>query len=144
MERICFLFGHADTPESAYAAIQTAVQTQYRDYHIRSFLVGNRGRFDRMAHRAVIAQKRETNDVTLLLLSPYALSMNKEDIPHDTDEIVVPPLDGVPMRARIVAANRYAVHIADTVVCYVSHIGNSKDLLEFAVSYNTPIINCAD
>lgn len=132
MERICFLFGHADAPDHIYEHIKNAVDTCYAD-GIRAFLVGRYGGFDRMALRAVSECRQRNHDIKLLLLCPYALTMKPSDIPAAVDEVIAPPLDGVPGRARIVAANRYAVDLADTVICYVTRIGNSRELLDYAM-----------
>ena len=43
-----------------------------------------------------------------------------------------PPLEGTPRQYTIVKANRYMVNTADAMICYVCHIGNTRNLLEYA------------
>ena len=47
MYKTCFLFGHADTPQSILPAIEDAVEKCYSIYGIQHFYVGNRGNFDK-------------------------------------------------------------------------------------------------
>ena len=57
--KVCFLFGHATTPYDALPAIETAVERQYSEFQIRTFIVGNRGSFDGYAATAVKNLKKK-------------------------------------------------------------------------------------
>ena len=142
MEPFCFLFGHADAPESVSQHIVDAVEACYRERGIRSFLVGQYGNFDSLARRAVCRLKVHHPDMRLLLLMPYAPTMRRDDIPDGIDEVIAPPVETVPPRARIVAANRYAVSKASCIICYVCRIGNSRELLDIAAARHISVINC--
>lgn len=53
-------------------------------------------------------------------------------IPEGFDNTFYPPLESVPHRYAIVRANQYMIETSDTVICYVSHFGNARNLLEYA------------
>ncbi len=130
--KVCFLFGHSTAPEHVRSHLQSAIQQHYADYGIRTFIVGNRGRFDQMAAAELRALKQHHNDVTLLLLLAYHPADRSVVLPWLFDGSYYPPLEGVPRRFAIVQANRHMVKTADSLICYVSHPGNSRSLLEFA------------
>ena len=50
--KVCFLFGHATTPFAVLGLIEEAAERHYREYGIRTFIVGNRGSFDQYAATA--------------------------------------------------------------------------------------------
>ena len=51
--KVCFLFGHATTPYDALPLIEAAADRQYNEHKVRTFIVGNRGSFDRYAATAI-------------------------------------------------------------------------------------------
>lgn len=58
MDRSCFLFGHADCPDSVMPILEQAVERFYTNFQVRYFYVGNRGRFDSLAAAAVKRAKK--------------------------------------------------------------------------------------
>ena len=130
--KTCFLFGHRDAPYGLQPRIEAAVERHYRQYGIRQFYVGGYGAFDSMAASAVKAVKKRHSDMELYLLIPYHPAQKPLAIPEGFENTFYPPLEGAPRRYAIVKANRYMIDTSDTVICYVSHFGNARNLLEYA------------
>jgi hypothetical protein len=55
-----------------------------------------------------------------------------EDLTDEFDNSYYPPLENVPRKYAIVRANQYMIDTADSIICYVKHIGNTRNLLEYA------------
>ncbi|MGM9604299.1 MAG: hypothetical protein ACI3XG_04475 [Faecousia sp.] len=128
----CFLFGHRDAPFEIQPHIEEAIERFYRQYGIRQFFVGSYGAFDSMAASAVKAAKKRHSDMELYLLLPYHPAQRPIAVPEGFDNTFYPPLEGVPRRYAIVKANQYMVESSDSVICFVSHFGNARNLLECA------------
>lgn len=127
----CFLFGHGDVSADTVPQLKAAITEAYLHHGIRCFYVGNRGSFDRLATKALKELKKQFPDTQLILLLAYHPAERKVILPEDFDNSYFPPLDRIPKPYRIVQANRYIVNNVDEVICYVNHIGNSRNLLEY-------------
>ena len=130
--KVCFMFGHATTPQDALPLIEAAAEQQYHEQGIRTFIVGNRGCFDGYAATAIKSLKKRRTDISLLLLLAYHPGERAADLTDGFDNSYYPPLEGTPRQYAIVRANRYMVDTADSIICYVKHIGNTRNLLEYA------------
>ena len=130
--KVCFMFGHAAIPYDVSPLIEAAAERQYQELGIRTFIVGNRGSFDRYAATAIKALKQRHDDVILLLLLAYHPGESSVELSYGFDNSYYPPLEGVPKRYAIVRANRFMIDTADSIICYVKHTGNARDLLEYA------------
>lgn len=130
--KVCFLFGHATTPYEAIVSIEAAAERHYQKHGIRTFIVGNRGSFDGYAATAIKALKQRHNDVSLLLLLAYHPGERAVDLSDGFDNSYYPPLENVPKQYAIVRANKHMVDTADSIICYVKHIGNTRNLLAYA------------
>lgn len=140
----CFLFGHRDAPCEIRAWIEEAVERHYQQYNIRQFYVGGYGRFDAMAASAVKAVKKRHSDMELYLLLPYHPAQRPIAVPEGFDNTFYPPLESVPYRYAIIRANRYMIKTCDTVICYVSHFGNTRNLLEYAQQQKMEDMHCVE
>ena len=130
--KVCFLFGHATAPYEIVSLIEQAAEKHYREYGVRTFIVGSRGSFDSYAATAVKSLKRRYGDISLMLLLSYHPAERPVDLTDGFNNSYYPPLENVPRQYAIVRANRYMVDTADTIICYVKHIGNTRNLLEDA------------
>lgn len=128
----CFMFGHANCPDSIMPKIEAAIEMQYSLQGIRIFYVGNRGRFDSLAKSAAKRIKQRHPDVKLYLLLAYHPGERAVDLTDGFDNSYYPPIEGTPRQYAIVKANRHMVDTADSIICYVKHIGNTRNLLEYA------------
>ena len=130
--KVCFMFGHATTPYDAISLIEAAAEKQYNEYYIRTFIVGNRGNFDSHAATAIKNLKKKYGDISLLLLLAYHPAERPVHLTEGFDNSYYPPLEGVPRQYAIVRANQFMVDTADSIICYVNRIGNTRKLLEQA------------
>lgn len=145
--KICFMFGRGDCPESSLPQIEKAIEKHYTVYGIQNFYVGNRGRFDSLAATAVKRAKKHYPDVRLYLLLAYHPAERPVQLTDGFDHSYYPPLQKVPRPYAIVRSNQYMVDVADSIICYVDHIGNTRKLLEYARRHRKeaiPIENVAE
>ena len=131
--KVCFLFGHATTPYDALSLIEAAADRQYNDHKVRTFIVGNRGSFDGYAATAIKKLKKKYSDISLLLLVAYHPAERPIHLSEGFDNSYYPPLENVPRQYAIVRANKYMIDTADSIICYVNHIGNTRNLLDYAL-----------
>lgn len=132
MGKSCFLFGHRDSPQSIRQGIESAVERHFLELGIRQFYVGGYGVFDSLAASAVKEVKKRHSDISLFLLLPYHPGERAVKTPFGFDGTFYPPLANVPRRFAIVKANRYMIETCDSIICHVTHIGNTRNLLEYA------------
>jgi len=128
----CFMFGHADCPDSILSRLEDAVEDRYAQYGVTAFYVGSRGRFDSLAATAVNRVKQRYPDIRLYLLLAYHPAERAVDLWNGFDGAYYPPLEHVPRPYAIVRANQYMVDTSDCIICYVQHIGNTRNLLKYA------------
>lgn len=141
--KTCFLFGHRDAPSAVLPEIQAAAERLYLEYDITNFMVGSRGAYDRIAATAIKALKRKYC-ISLQLLLAYHPAERPVQLSEGFDSSFYPLLDSTPRRFAITKANQYMVDHADAILCYVSHVGNTRSLLEYAQRRtHIPIINLA-
>lgn len=139
----CFMFGHASCTEAILPSLEQAIEDCY-SIGIRSFYVGNRGRFDSLAAAAVKRAKQKHLDIRLFLVLAYHPAERAVNLTDGFDNSFYPPLEGVPRKFVIVRANRYMIDTADTIICYVKHIGNSRNMLEYAQQRKKYVRNVAE
>lgn len=133
MSKTCFLFGNRDIDEEIIPLLDEAIERHYTQYGARTFVVGHRGSFDRMASIALISAKAIHPDMVLLRLIAYHPSENTAAVPVGFDSAFYPMgMEKVPRQLAIVAANRKTVDAADSIICAVRYIGNCRNLLEYA------------
>lgn len=140
----CFMFGHANCPDSILPKIENAIEAVYTNNDIRCFYVGNRGRFDSFAATAVKQAKQRHPDIQLHLVLAYHPAERPVALSPGFDGSFYPPLENVPRQYAIVRANQYMIVFADYIICYVAHPGNAKNLLNYAPRRQVCIENTAD
>ena len=136
----CFFIGHRDSSEALYPLIVREVERHIVDYGVREFIVGQYGRFDGMAARAVRAMKGRFPGVRLVLLQAY---LKNDALPGDYDASVYPEgLEYVPKRFAILRANRAMVDRCDFLIACVSrNFGGAWQCLEYAKRKGKCIVN---
>ena len=128
----CFMFGHGTAPYSILPKIEQAIEDHYTKYGVTAFYVGSRGQFDSMAATAAKQVKQRHPDIKLFLVLAYHPAERPVDLTYGFDNSFYPPLENVPRPYAIVRANQYMVDTADTMICYVKHPGNTRNLIEYA------------
>ena len=136
----CFMFGHRDYPDSMLPEIEKTIEEYYTTYGVRWFYVGNRGNFDRLGAMAVKKMKKKHADINLFLLLAYHPSERAVVLSEGFDNSFYPPMETVPKQYTIVKANQYMIDNADTILCYVVHFGNARNLMEYAKKGKRQII----
>ena len=131
MDERCFLFGHADTPEEIAEDLKRKIEEEIRQ-GARHFFVGCRGSFDQIAIGVLRSVKKTHPEIQPLLLLPYHPEIWHYSVPDGFDGTFYPPLETVLKRLAIRLANEYMIHTADSIICYVRHIGNAMNLLQRA------------
>ena len=134
MKKTCFFIGHRDASDTIYPALLAEVERHIAELGVREFIVGNYGRFDSLAARAVKESKVRHPEVELTLLLPYHPAKKPVQKSEGFDSLFYPSgMERVPYRAAIVAANRYVVDHVDYLIAYAWQPGsNTKKLLEYA------------
>lgn len=125
------MFGHANCPDGMLPKIEEAIERYYTKYAVTDFYIGNRGRFDSLAATAVRKAKQKHADIQSYLLLAYHPGERPVDL-WGFDGSYYPPLENTPRRYAIVKANQYMIDTSDFIICYVKHIGNTRNLLEQA------------
>ena len=128
----CFMFGHSNCPDSMLSRIQQAIEYYYLRHGITDFYIGNRGRFDSIAATAVQNVKKQHPDIRMYLVLAYYPSERPVDLWGGFEGSFYPPLENTPRQFAIVKANQYMVDTTDFFICYVKHIGNTRNLLAYA------------
>ena len=126
------MFGHSVCPYSILPQIEAAVENCYQNYGITDFYVGNRGTFDLLAAKAVKQAKQRHRNIRMYLLLAYHPAERAVDLTPGFDGSYYPPIENTPRAYAIVKANQYMVKTSDHIICYAQHIGNAKNLLEYA------------
>ncbi len=133
MHKTCFLFGHRNAPLDLTPKIEQAMEDQILQHGITQFIVGQYGNFDHMAIAAGRNIKSRYPEIVLLLLIPYHPAERPPELPRGFDAVFYPPdMEFVPKRLAIVKANQYMVATAESIICYVNHPGNTRNLLTLA------------
>lgn len=127
----CFLFGHADCLDHVLPRLEQSIEIAISN-GVTNFYVGNRGAFDRLAATAVKRAKQKFPGVRLYLLLAYHPAERAPEPSEGFDGTYYPLYEKVPRRFAIVRTNEAMLHQADTVICYVNHLGNTKELLRLA------------
>lgn len=130
--KTCFFIGNRHTPSDIRAQLAETVEKHITEYGVTTFTVGHYGGFDSMAREVLREAKTRHEYIKLYLLAPYALTQ-KRDIPEGFNGSFYPEgLEKVPLRYAIVQANRYMVQNSDYLITYCHHIGNTRNIVEYA------------
>ena len=132
--RSCFFIGHREASSDIFPALSEAVEQHIVKYGVTEFIVGNYGRFDHMAAKAVIEAKNRHPEITLSMLIPYHPAAQPVAPPQGFDNTLFPPdMEKVPRRLAIVRANRYIVDHVDYLIAFAWHpASNARNLVDYA------------
>lgn len=102
------------------------------------YYLGGYGAFDRLAAAVLREQKRQHQNLQLVLVLPY-LNSKMDTVGYDYT--VYPPLESVPLRFAISRRNQWMVEVSDVVVAYVTHgWGGAAKTLAYAQRKHKRII----
>lgn len=136
----CFFVGHREAPEEIFPALQAEV-ARHVAAGVQDFVVGHYGRFDALAARAVLNEKKRHPQVSLTLLLPYHPAMRPLPLPDGFDGMFYPPgLETVPYKLAILCANRYMADHSSHLIAYAIHpASNAKRLAEYAQKHGVKV-----
>ena len=107
-----------------------AVERHITEYGVTEFIVGNYGRFDHMAAKAVIVAKVQHPEILLRQLLPYHPAERPVQVPTGFDSTYYPPgMENVPRRFAITRANQYLVDHTDYLIAFVTHPASNAERL---------------
>ena len=128
----CFFIGNRHTPNSVKEQLEEVVEKHITEYGVTTFTVGHYGNFDSMVIGVLREVKKRHTDIELYLLSPYALTQ-KTEVPNGFNGTLYPDgLEKIPLKVAIPQANRYMVQHSDYLIAYNHHIGNTRNVVEYA------------
>ena len=134
MEKSCFFIGHSDAPDSLTTKLDEAIEMHITTFGVNDFVVGNYGRFDRMARSALTRAKKRHPDISVQMGVPYHPAFRRVELPEGFDSAYFPEgLETVPKRAAIPRLNRILINESDFLIAYVWYISSgSYRLMEYA------------
>lgn len=136
---IITFFGHSDYSEKEedkkifLSQLEKIVKDEFA-----LFYLGGYGAFDGCAKKWCLEYKKTHPKVKLILVIPY---LNRNYSTKNYDETLYPLLETVPKRLAIVRRNAFMIDSADYIICYVSHLGNARNMLDIAMRKGKPICN---
>lgn len=111
------------------------------------FYLGGYGDFDSFAHRCAKEYKKTHRSARLVFVTPHIgkwPDRRREYLQDEYDEILYPPLEGVPYRFAISQRNCYMMDMADVVIAYVAvDFGGAYQALQYAKAHGKAVINLA-
>lgn len=136
----CFFIGHRDAGEAIFPLIEKEIERHIVEYGVEEFIVGQYGRFDGMAARAVKRIKEKVPGIKLILLQAY---LKNKPLPEDFDGSVYPEgLELMPRQYAILRANRAMVDRCEYMIAYVHRsFGGAWSCLKYARKRNVRIVN---
>lgn len=129
---ICFFIGHADISETVFPALCEAVERHIHEYGVTEFCVGNHGRFDALARRALKDAKARHPHIRCQLVTAYHPGSVRLDAPAWMDGIVYPLEQSTPPRFAIPKANRAMIDDCSHLIAAVNHPGRAREFLDYA------------
>ena len=138
--RSCFFIGHRDAGEALFPLLEREIERHIVEYEVEEFIVGQHGRFDGMAARAVREIKKKYPGIHLILLMAY---LKNGVLQKSFDGSIYPDrLELVPKKFAILRANRAAVDRCDYLITYVRrNYGGAWRCLEYARNRGKNITN---
>lgn len=136
--KVCTFFGHSDCHESVYPVLKEKIQELIKNTDVSCFYVGNNGRFDSLAVRALRELQKEYPHISYFVVFAY--------LPDESTENSIYPegLETVPKRFCIDKRNRWMLSKADYVVSYVTrNIGGAAKFSALAQKQNKTVFNIA-
>ena len=136
--RVCAFFGHSDCPESIYPILKEKIRELIKNADVSCFYVGNNGRFDSLAAKALRELQKEYPHISYFVVLAY--------LPHESIENSIYPegLETVPKRFCIDKRNRWMLSKADYVISYVTrNIGGAAKFSALAQKQNKTVFNIA-
>ena len=112
----CFLIGHRDTSSDILPSLTAEIERHIREQSITEFVVGQYGRFDRLAAHALYRCKTEYPGLTLTLLCAYHPAERAVILPRGFDGFWYPA--GLEQSEYLIAGLRHPGSCTASLVRY--------------------------
>ena len=129
MNKKCCFVGHSHEyyTDDIYNRLTIYIAKLFIEEKISEFLVGNYGRFNKLAAKAVRNVKRYYPKVKLNLVIPYPIpEINCDEnyyLENYYDNIIVADIPlNLPEEEAIIKCNQYMISYSDILVCYMKHL----------------------
>lgn len=110
----------------------------------KRFYCGNYGQFDRLAAKICKELKKKYQDIEInLVISYYRPKKSESEIIYRAqfDHIILPPMENVPYRYRIIRSNEYRIDLSDIVIAYIrNNFGGAAQSVLYAKKRKKKII----
>ena len=114
----CTFFGHRDCPDAIYPKLYNTIEGLVLQNRSDEFLVGNQGRFDVLALKALRQLRIVYPHIRYAVVLAY---FPVKDISKQPEETIFPDgIESVPPRFAISYRNRWMLDKADFVISYVA------------------------
>ena len=147
MSKKCCFAGHSKiyNSDEIYIKLLACIENLITKEDVSVFWVGNYGRFDALAAKAVQNLKTKYPHITLELVIPYLtkeIDENKEYYYQSYDHILIADISqNTPKRFYISRCNEYMVDKSDFIICYVKNSwGGASKTLDYAKRKNYIVI----
>lgn len=103
--------------------------------------IGYQGNFDRMCYH-YLSNHKDRKNYKLFLVIPYLNINLSQEFKQTFDDIIYPPLETCPYKAKILQRNYWMVNISDKCIFYVDYPwGGSGKTLQYAIKKKKEYIN---
>lgn len=141
----CCFFGHKDAPSSIYDKLEEAIEKIISEDDVTEFLIGNQGKFDSMALKALRHMKEKCPYISYNVVLAYMPTEKVEWNPYEFGETMLPEgIESIHPRYAISWRNKWMVNETDIVIAYITHSwGGAARYTEMAAKKGKQIINIA-
>ena len=115
---ICTFFGHRDVSREIEQQLIETITDLIESKGVKKFYVGNNGGFDRLVRATLKEIKKKHPHIEYAVVLAY-VPVKKDEYEDYSDTLFPSALEGVPMRARIVARNEWMINRSNFVVTHV-------------------------
>lgn len=139
---ICTFFGHRDAPSTITSALKSTIMHLIQAQNVKTFYVGNNGRFDLLVQAILKDISAQTNIRYSIIIS----HINEQALSDAQNATVFPEgLETVPPKYAIAKRNAWLIENSSMVIAYAIHThSNCHSWIEKAKRKGLQIINLAD
>lgn len=139
----CTFFGHRDCPDLIYPTLKSSIERLILSRNVNRFYVGNQGRFDVLALKALRELKLQHPEIVYYVVLAYLPS---KQLPYEPEETLYPEgLETVPPRFAISHRNRWMADHSDFVIAALSrNIGGAAESVRYAETHGKEVIRIGD
>ena len=140
----CTFFGSAKANPNIYPRLLAAIEKLIADENVQTFYVGDKGKFDFLAQKA-LRELRKRYPINCCIVLAYLPGIKSDfEEPFLLDTLYPEGLEKTPRRFAIDRRNRWMINNSSFVVSYPSPFGNSLKYTEIALRKKKTVIKLED